>query len=44
MDLRRKSFAVGVVRRWHTLPGDAVAAPSMETFRARLDRALCDLR
>lgn len=27
-----------MVRPWHSLPRGAVAAPSLEVFRARLDR------
>ena len=40
MDIKKKSFTVGVVRHWCRLPGDGVDAPSLETFKARLDRAL----
>jgi len=29
-----------VVRCWHRLPRKAVDAPSLEVFKARLDRAL----
>jgi len=29
-----------VVRHWHTLPREAVAAPSLAVFKARLDGAL----
>jgi len=32
-----------VVRHWHTLPREAVAAPSLAMFKARLDRALKNL-
>jgi len=32
-----------VVRHWHRLPTEAVAAPSLEVFKARLDRALSNL-
>jgi len=31
---------MGVVKRWHRLPREVVAAPSLETFKARLDGAL----
>jgi len=30
-------------RQWHRLPGEAVAAPSLEMFKARLDGALGNL-
>jgi len=29
-----------VVKHWHRLPGEVVDAPSLETFKARLDGAL----
>ena len=32
-----------VVRPWHRLPREVVDAPSLETFKARLDRALSNL-
>ncbi len=32
-----------VVRHWHRLPREAVDAPSLETFKARLDGALSNL-
>jgi len=32
-----------VVRPWHSLPGEVGDAPSLETFKVRLDRALSDL-
>jgi len=34
------NFARRAVRHWHRLPGEAVAVPSLELFKARLDRAL----
>ena len=40
LDIREKSFTVRVVRR---LTRDVVNAPSMETFKARLDQALGNL-
>ena len=43
LDLRKKSFPVRVVRQWHRLPREAVAAPSLEGFKARLDGALGNL-
>ena len=32
-----------MVRPWHSLPREVVDAPSLETFQARLDRALSTL-
>ena len=34
---------MGVVRHWHRLPREAVAAPSLAVFKARLDGALSNL-
>ena len=36
----RKYFTVRVMRHWNRLPREVVGAPSLETFRVRLDRAL----
>ena len=43
LDIRKKFFTVRVVRHWHRLPREAVAAPSLEGFKARLDGALGNL-
>ncbi|KFR06625.1 hypothetical protein N306_04399, partial [Opisthocomus hoazin] len=43
LDIRRKFFTVRVVRHWNTLPREAVAAPSLAVFKARLDGALSNL-
>ncbi|KFV09982.1 hypothetical protein N340_12538, partial [Tauraco erythrolophus] len=40
---KKKFFTVRVVRHWHRLPREAVAAPSLEVFKARLDGALGNL-
>jgi len=32
-----------VLKHWHGLPREVVDAPSLETFKARLDRALSNL-
>jgi len=34
---------VRVVRHWNRLPSEAVDAPSLETFKARLDGAVSNL-
>ena len=43
LDIRRKFFAMRVVRCWNRLPREAVDAPSLEAFKARLDGALGSL-
>ncbi|KFV06516.1 hypothetical protein N340_02739, partial [Tauraco erythrolophus] len=43
LDLRKKFFTQRVVRHWHRLPREAVDAPSLEVFKARLDGALGNL-
>ncbi|KFR03740.1 hypothetical protein N306_03090, partial [Opisthocomus hoazin] len=40
LDIRKKFFTMRVVKHWHRLPNEAVNAPSLETFKARLDGAL----
>ena len=39
LEIREKFFPVRVVRHWHRLPREAVAAPSLAVFKARLDGA-----
>ncbi|KFO86858.1 hypothetical protein N320_00330, partial [Buceros rhinoceros silvestris] len=43
LDIRKKFFTVRVVRHWDRLPTEAVDAPSLEVFKARLDGALSNL-
>ena len=43
LDRRKKFFPVRGARPWHRLPREAVAAPSLEGFKARLDGALGNL-
>ena len=43
LNMRKKFFTVKVVRHWHRLPREVVGAPSLEVFKARLDRALSNL-
>jgi len=40
LDIRLKFFAQRVVKQWNRLPKEAVDAPSLEAFKARLDVAL----
>ena len=42
-NIRKKSFTVMMVRQWNRLPIDVVDAPSLGTFKARLDPALGNL-
>jgi len=42
-NIRKKFFTVRVVRHWNRLPREAVDAPSLEVFKARLDGALSNL-
>ena len=37
LDVWLKVFTQKVVRQWHRLPREAVDAPSLEVFKARLD-------
>ncbi|KFQ37079.1 hypothetical protein N331_10823, partial [Merops nubicus] len=43
LDSRKKFFAVKVVRHWNRLPREAVDAPSLKVFKARMDGALGNL-
>ena len=43
LDIRKKFFSIMVVRHWHRLPREAVPAPSLAMFKARLDGALSSL-
>ncbi|KFO56644.1 hypothetical protein N302_00731, partial [Corvus brachyrhynchos] len=43
LDTWKKFFTVRVVRHWHRLPREAVDAPSLGVFKARLDGALGNL-
>jgi len=42
-NIRNKFFALKVVKHWNRLPKEAVDAPSLEEFEARLDGALGNL-
>ncbi|KFR06468.1 hypothetical protein N306_02393, partial [Opisthocomus hoazin] len=43
LDIRKKFFIMRVVRHWNRLPREAVDAPSLAVFKARLDGALSNL-
>ncbi|KFW11880.1 hypothetical protein N326_11974, partial [Eurypyga helias] len=43
LDIRKKFFTERVVKHWNRLPREAVDAPSLEVFKARLDEALSNL-
>jgi len=43
LDIRKKYFAMKVVKHWSRLPRQEMEAPSLETFKARLDWALSNL-
>ena len=43
LDIRKKFFTRRMVKHWHRLPREVVAAPSLEVFKARLDGALSNL-
>ena len=43
LDIRRKFFTQRVVTHWNRLPKEAVDAPSLEAFKARVDVALGSL-
>ena len=43
LDLRKKFFTMRVVRHWNRFPREAVGAPSLAVFKARLDGTLSSL-
>ncbi|KFP19926.1 hypothetical protein Z169_05701, partial [Egretta garzetta] len=43
LDIRKKFFTMRVVKHWNRLPREVVEAPSLGTFKARLDGALSNL-
>jgi len=43
LDIRKKFFMMRVVRYWNRFPREAVAAPSLEVFKTRLEGALSNL-
>jgi len=43
LDIRKKFFTMRVVKHWNRLPREAVHAPSLGVFKARLNGALHNL-
>ncbi|KFZ52794.1 hypothetical protein N338_03360, partial [Podiceps cristatus] len=43
LEIRKKFFTMRVVKHWNGLPREVVEAPSLETFKPRLDGALSNL-
>jgi len=43
LDIRKKFLTTRVESRWNRLPREAVAAPSLTVFKARLNGALSNL-
>ena len=43
LDIRKTFFTMRVVKPWPRLPREVVDAPSLETFKARLDGALSNM-
>ncbi|KFP33755.1 hypothetical protein N325_10449, partial [Colius striatus] len=43
LDIRKKFFTMGILWHWDKLPREAVDAPSLEVFKARLDGAFSNL-
>ncbi|KFW73097.1 hypothetical protein AS28_03604, partial [Pygoscelis adeliae] len=43
LDMRKNFFTERVVKHWNRLPREVLDAPSLETFKVRLDGALSNL-
>jgi len=43
LGVRKTFFTIRVVRHWNRFPREAVDAPSLKAFKARLDGALSNL-
>jgi len=43
LDIKKKFLSARVVKHWYRFPREVIDAPSLETFRVRLNRALNNL-
>jgi len=43
LDVKKQFFTTRVVKHWKRLPREVVVAPSLETFKVRLDGAVSNL-
>jgi len=43
LHIKKKFFTMRLVKHWNRLPRETVDAPSLEPFKARLDRVLSNL-
>jgi len=43
LNMRKNFFTLRVMEHWHGLPREVVVCPSLEIFKARLDKVLCSL-
>jgi len=43
LNMRKNFFPLRVTEPWHRLPREVVESPSLEIFKAHLDKVLCPL-
>jgi len=43
LNMRKNFFTLRVKEHWNRLPGEVVESPSLEIFKTRLDKILCNL-
>ena len=43
LDIRKTFFTMRVMKHWHRLPREMINAPSLETFKVRLEGTLSKL-